>query len=391
MHLLFAETPYRIEDGRVEPFWLGPNDEGWVAEALEAVMQARGRSEDDAEAIVRPALARLARRIALPPRVPFALWALERRRWALVVDAPVAPAAVREVVFELAASRPHDEALSLAAARLRMPKEAIVPSLFADRRGRRVLTPPDARETPSDAIARYNLAVAQALVSRSMEIDAFVRDDVERVVLAAKRLGLVAWFSREGEAVRLSLSGPLALFHETTKYGRLLARFLPALASAPAWSLRANVVLGETSAWLDLDDAGPLGGIAAMPGDVESTAVRRIARALRRGRHPWRVEEAGIVHVEGAMLAPDFALASDAGRVLVELVPFATPEHVARAVELARRAGGRLLLCVDARFAPPEPLPFLVRYRGAPDAFDLALAADRITGRVWPSPPPCPS
>lgn len=391
MALSVAELTYRLEGGRVEPFWLGPNDEAWVEEAHEAMLSASGLSVDEADDVVRPRLARIARRVAVSARVLFALWTLERRRWELVIASPVPPVVLRDVVFDLAAKHPHDEALELAATRFRVHPAEIVPALFADRRGRRLLAAPPDSPRAAETVIRYNLAVAEALVARSMEIEAFVRDDVARIAGFAKRLGLVAWCEQQGEALRLSLSGPLALFHETTKYGRLLARFVPALASAPAWSLRAHVVLGEKSGWLELDDAGPLGRLHAFPGDVESTVVRRVARALRRGGHAWKVEDAELVHVEGAIVVPDFALASEGRRVLVDVVPFATPEHLARKVDLARKMRGRMLLCVDARFAPPEPMPFVVRYRGAVDAADLVEAAERITGAASPSAQPCPA
>lgn len=390
MLLSVAELTYRLEEGRIEPFWLGPNDEGWVEEARLAMLAVAGLSVDEAEDVVRPRLAQLGRRFGLPARVLFALWALERRRWELRIASPVPPPVLRDVVFDLAATHPHDEALDLAAARFRVHPEEIVPALFADRRGRRLLVPPAEPSTAAATIVRYNLAVAEALVARSMEIEAFVRDDVARIVGTAKRLGLVAWCEQQGAAVRLSLSGPLALFHETTKYGRLLARFVPALASAPSWSLRAHVVLGEKSGWLELDDAGPLGRLHGLPGDAESSVGRRVARALRRGGHAWRVEDAELVHVDGAILVPDFALVTEGRRVLVDVVPFATPEHLARKVDLARKMRGRLLLCVAARFAPAEPMPFVMRYRGAVDAGDLVETAERITGGAWPSAQPCP-
>lgn len=391
MLLSVAELALRVEGGRVEPFWLGPNDEPWVEEARAAMLGASGLSVDEAEDVVRPRLAQIARRVAVPARVLFALWRLERRRWELRIASPVPPVVLRDVVFELAAQHSHDEALELAATRFRVHPEEIVPALFADRRGRRLLTAPAETASAADAVVRYNLAVAEALVARSMELDAFVRDDVARIVAFAKRLGLVAWCEAQGAGVRLSLSGPLALFHETTKYGRLLARFVPALVSAPSWSLRAHVVLGDKSGWLELDDGGPLGGLHAFPGDVESTVVRRLTRALRRGGHPWRIEDAEIVHVDGAMIVADFALVREGRRVLVDLVPFATPEHFARRLDLARKMRGRLLVCVDARFAPPEPAPFVLRYRGSVDARDLVAVAERLTADAWPSAPLSPA
>ncbi len=391
MPLSIAELTYRLEDGRVEPYWLGPNDEAWVEEARAAMLAASGLPVDEAEDAVRPRLAQLARRVAVPPRVAFALFSLERRRWELRIASPVPPVVLRDVVFDLAATRSYDETLELAATRFRLRPEEIVRALFADRRGRRLLVAPDEAPCAADAIVRYNLAVAEALVARSMEIEAFVRDDVARITGFAKRLGLVAWCEEEGPAVRLSLSGPLALFHETTKYGRLLARFVPALASAPAWSLRAHVVLGEKSGWLELDDAGPLGRLHAFPGDVESAVVRRLARALRRGGHGWRVEDAPVLHLDGTIVVPDLALVSGEHHVLVDVVPFATPEHLARKIDLARRMHGRMLLCVDARFAPPDPPPFVVRYRGSVEAAELVLAAERINGAASPSAQPCPA
>lgn len=394
MLLALDDLSYRLEEEQVHPFWLGENDDAWVEEALEAMAEGAGHSLDVAEEIVRPRVVRIARERSVPARVALSLWALERSRWELRVDAPVTPSALREVAFELAAKHGAEQAVALSAARFRIHPEEVVAALFADRRGRRVLVAPETRTTAREAVVRYDLAVAQTLVARSMELEAYVRDDALGVITHAKRLGLVASFRKVVDALQLSVSGPLALFHETTKYGRALARLVPVLAGTPAWSLRAHVMLGDRSGWLSLDETGPLGRVHALPADADSGVARRIARALRLGGHDWRVESAELVEIDGAIAVPDFALVSARGRVLVDVVPFATPEYLARKLDVVRRLPGRMIVCVDERFAPASPGALVLRYRGVVDVTELVAAAERITsisGGAPSSAPACPS
>ncbi len=384
MLLPFDCLAYKVMDGRVLPSWLGEADEAFVASVLECVADFAGLPVGDADAVAPSALARAAQAAKMPVRIAEAIWAIERRRWDTKIDAPVEPQALRDLVFELGARLPRDEALAEAARRLAIASGVVVGSLFADRQTRRLLVAPEQPVRPLDVVARYNLALAQALLARSMEVQATIRGDAAAIIAAAKRDGLLARFDVDGDVTRLTLAGPLAIFHDTAKYGRLIARFVPALVAAPAWSIRARVTLGPQSAELCLDHQGAIAFAATIPAAPDGRLARRVARALRAAGVSVDLNPP-VVRAGASLVIPDFALESPHGRVLVDIVPFATPEYLDCKLAAIEQVGVPMLVCVDERFVS-KASPFIVAYRGEVDPFALYAAALRALGEpVMPS------
>jgi uncharacterized protein len=362
-----------------------------VSSVLDAVSVLDGLQVGDADIITSGNLGRVAREAKVPVRIAEALWAIERRRWDTEIDAPVDPEALRDILFELAARLPREDAIAVAARRLGVAREAIVGSLHADRQVRRLLVAPAERTRPADLIARYNLALVQALLARSMEVHATISGDSAPIAAAAKRDGLLAQFDVGRETTSLSLTGPLAIFHDTAKYGRMIARFIPSLVAMPSWSLRARVMLGEASAAFELGHGGAIAFAATVSAAPDGRLARRVARALRSAGirvdlHP------PVVQAGRSFVVPDFSLEWPGGRVLVDVVPFATPEYLASKLETVAALDEPMLVCCDERFASVAS-PCVVPYRGEIDALALAAAAlgaleRRVSASYVPSSEP---
>ncbi|MDF2695536.1 MAG: hypothetical protein K0S65_3919 [Labilithrix sp.] len=379
--LLPAEClAYTIADGRLLPSWLGDGDEPFAAAVLAGVSRLAGLQVGDAELAVSATLAKIAREAKMPLRIAEALWTIERKRWETEIDAPVDPEALRDVIFELAARLSREDAIVTSARRLGVPPEVVLGSLHADRQLRRVLVAPAENAHPRDLVARYNLALVQTLMARSMEVHATLTGDAAPIAAAAKRDGLLARFEVDGETTTLSLTGPLAIFHDTAKYGRMIARFVPALVAAPSWSLRARVVLGPTSLHLELDRAGAIAFASTVPAAPDGRLARRVARVLRAAG--IRVDLCPpVVRAGATLVGPDLALEWPTGRVLVDVVPFATPEYLVSKLAAIEALDEPMLVCVDERFAVGPSDGRIVPYRGEIDAFELAAAALRALAR----------
>jgi uncharacterized protein len=229
----------RTDDGRVVPRWLLPRDEPWLRELVHEASAAGGRAAAEVDERLVESVAPIARRHGAGRRLVEAVWAVERRRWSLRTASPVPPRTIRRVVFELAAERSREEALSTAAAELGLDVAQIEALLFADRPRAKLRVAPGAPATTSSLADAYNLAIVQSLLGRATEVACVVRANLRRVVGYAKLLGLMMTFAEaEDGAATMTLSGPMALFHETVKYGNALARWFPALVATPGWSLR---------------------------------------------------------------------------------------------------------------------------------------------------------
>lgn len=384
----------RIRDDRALPTWLAASDEPWVGGFLRLLSRRAGGRAAELEGFVKETLAPRGPLHGVPPRVIEALWAVERRRWKAEVDAPVDPEVLRDVVFAAAARTDKERALATAAEELGIEADHVRRWLFADRLRARVLRPPAEETSPADLVARYNLSLLQSLLVRSMEVTARVEGDARALVAAAKRQGLLSWFEHDGRSTKATLSGPLVFFRDTQKYGRALANVVPALVASNRWELRARVALGHRSGWLELGPDTPLRTLHALPSEPDGRIVRRIARTLRRTHSPWSVsEQTDVLRAGGLVFFPDFSLTCDRGRVFVDVVPFSTPDYLARKLGALALLDVPMIFCVDARFAPDVDLgPRVLRYRGNIDPKELLAMAERaLSGACGASPSSCPS
>ena len=373
----------RLEGDRVAPTWLTSRDEVWLRVLVDEAEGFAGRSADAADDRIREAVMPIARLHGASARAVLGVWCVERRRWKKRVASKVPPEQIRRTVFGLAMSRSRSEALEEASRELRIAPAEIEASLFADREGARVLVQPGNPPTPTELVERYNLALVQALLMRSFEVVAQVRANARRVVGYAKLHGLMATFESNDDGTRVTLSGPLALFHETTKYGRALAGFLPALAVTPGWSLAARILLQGQRHQLALDATAPLPRTHALPASSDSGVERRLAADMRRLASGWELaREDTVVRVGQRLFYPDFTLVSPRGRVLVEVVGYWTPEYLASKIEALRAVEAPMVVCVDERHARGDlsPRPGVLAYRGRVDAAALVAEAERMLG-----------
>lgn len=377
----------RTEGGRLVPRWLEPRDDVWLRELAAEAAAAGDRPARDVDERILEVVTPVAKKHGAGRRTVAAVWTIEKRRWTSRVDSPVAPPKIRRTVFRLAAERSREEAIVTAAAELGVDESRIEDLLFADRMGARLLVPPERAATEAELRDAYNLALVQSLLARATEVTADVRANLRHVVRHAKLVGLMATFSEtEDGATRATLSGPLALFHDTVKYGNALARWFPSLVTTPGWSLEARVVLGGETSRLSLDASAPLPRTHALPRAHDSRLEARLETDLRRLALPWRVErEAAVVRARARgsdavrLFFPDFALSSERGRVLVEVVGYWTPEYLADKCTMLEAADAPIVLCVDARQArgPLAEHPAVVTFEKRVDVARLVEACER--------------
>lgn len=353
----------RTADGRIVPRWLLARDEPWLREMVHEAMAADGRSVGEADDRVVETVAPVARHHRSGRKVVEAVWLVERRRWSLRVDAPVAPRVIRRILFELAAERSRDEAIATAAAELGVDHGKLESFLFADRpHAKRLVAPPEPPTTTALALA-YNLAVVQSLLARATKVVAIARANLRRVVGYAKLLGLMATFDEtpDGSGTLITLSGPMALFHETVKYGHAMARWFPALVATPGWSLTADIVFGGLTQRFELDAGSPVPRTHSLPRAHDSRLEARLESDLRRMQSSWQIErEVAVVRVpphdgrRGRLLFPDFALVSETGRVLVEIAGYWSEDYLKDKLAMMNAARVPIIMCIDERHVGPE-------------------------------------
>ncbi len=148
------------------------------------------------------------------------------------------------------------------AAMLDRPLDEVRADLYADLAGRRKMV----RWRPlkgGELLDRYNMALAQGLViyASSLEVDAPAPDilAVRKVLRWLKFCRLVSSVKNTGDAWRLEVEGPAAIFSNQKKYGLQLASFLPVVPVLGRFTIRAQVELPRKApAALVLDQDDPL-------------------------------------------------------------------------------------------------------------------------------------
>jgi predicted nuclease of restriction endonuclease-like RecB superfamily len=395
-------TSLDAHGGRVAPRYLTARDEPWVRAALDRFDAFVGRTVAERDAEIGEAFRVLARDHGVHRVAAEGLAHVLVGRFPARIDAAIDPERARAVVFDEAGRDDvfrRDEALARAALRLNATEEQLERALFADRAARRRLVAPQRPPSPIEAVQAYNLALVQGLLLRSERVLVEVREHAHAVVRFAKMAGLLCDY-RVGEGVtRIDVSGPLSLLRHTTKYGRALARFFPAVVATAGFRLEARCMLGSGPApgrappgelrpvVVLVGAADPVGRSHALPRDVDSGVERALATDVRRLGSAWTLlRESDVVDLGGGrVFFPDFTLRHEQGfTVLVEVVGYYAPEYLTSKLEALRVAAARpLVTCVDERLplrADVVPGEVLV-FRRRVDAVALLALAERLRVR----------
>ncbi|MBF0157402.1 MAG: DUF790 family protein, partial [Magnetococcales bacterium] len=128
-----------------------------------------------------------------------------------------------------------------------MEPDHLAERLFADLPARQPLLTFKPIE-PKALLERYNLAQAQGLLCLSTGMTVEIQET--KVTRSRQLLRYLKFFRLMATvrplpkgAFRIIVDGPLSLFHNTQKYGLLLASFLPAVCKMARWHMEAEVRL----------------------------------------------------------------------------------------------------------------------------------------------------
>ncbi len=368
--------------GVLVPGYLGLADHPWLAGLLEERDRFVGRPQREwAERLTEP----------FP-------WPAPRRKLRLAVSvldraaapAPrpaVAAARIRESVFvEAARGGARAEILARAAATLGLSPELAEASLFADLQPERLLRAPDGVSSAAELAVRTNGALVATLLKAATRVELTLRGQSRAVVRHALLLGLLCtpYSLGESDAVRLELSGPLALFRHTVVYGRVLASLVPRLGWCNEYELVADCRLTRDRplARVRIRSGDPLPVARELPRH-DSRLERRFERDLGRLAPEWEiVREPAPLRAGDQLVFPDFELRHRHHRDrrwYVEIVGYWSRDYLDRKLMQLRRAGiERLVVCIDeARSVATETAlehAHVVRFRRRVDPAAVLLA-----------------
>jgi uncharacterized protein len=315
----------------------------------------------------------------------------------------VPPPAIRAALFARGPAFAHadllhpstrDGLLAEAGAELGLSPAQVEAFLYADRRCNYVLADSGPAWTPAELIARYNLELARAALYWSDGLQVTVGDTYKDFWRYLKLFKLMFWATPSAGGYSITLDGPISPFvKSTTRYGRQLAAFLPALFLCSEWQMEATVHPPQLEQGLvyRLDDTAPLTSHFRRSGAFDSRLEADFAAEFegkfggKRGQ--WQLtREDELLLLDDTVMIPDFALTHkrDGRRALVEIVGYWHPEYLRRKVAKVRAAQRQdlILLVYEGVNLAKEKLqdvPGEVLYfRKKPVLKDVMAAVERV-------------
>jgi predicted nuclease of restriction endonuclease-like RecB superfamily len=383
---------------RIVPAYLDRDNPHWleVAESLllifrEGVGMTRGEIEAEIDEMVGEGLATLAHR---------GLAKVLEDRAEFEVVAEVAPETVRDKVFTAAAEFRRqlraegkrspfrrEAILSEAAGQLGLEPERVDAALFADLKDENRLLKFDDL-TAQRLIDRYNVALAQAVLLRSVLVRAEVKNEAPG---RYRRLFQQLKFHRllyrvEGtmeQGYSFQIDGPMSLFAATNKYGLQMALFLPSLLQCVDFRLDAELRWGPKreprTFHLESRD-----GLISHRADSANYVPAELKAFVDRFRHvapAWEISEMTEIVPLGreGVWVPDYQIVHRASgtAVFLDVLGFWKKTSLDRLLQLlSRHVTARYVLAISDRFKVDEDAvgelrgPIL-RFKEIPNAVEL--------------------
>jgi uncharacterized protein len=400
----------RYARDRIVPCYLSVEDPVWheVAERLlELFRAAQQRTRGELEEEVRDAFGDSPTQL-----IHQGLAKLLLDRCEFEVSATHPPDQLREAVFRVAAAAraraavipaaatetihpAFDRAAVLAevGATLGMAPDAVVQGLYADLKSEQRLV--SFKDTSAERLLqRYNLALAQAVLLRSIGVQVHVRGEPPQRYRQLFRLmkfhRLMCEIEATGpDAYCLRLDGPLSLFAATQKYGLQLALFLPAVIQCRDFDLHADLRWGpqRRPKTFTLTASDGLVSPQADTGMYVPPELAMFVELFRKKVADWDISaEAGLLPLGTGFWVPDYQLIHRAtGRVVyLEVLGFWRRSSVERHLErLRQHAREPFLLAVSEQLrvddAELEGMPASVhRFRQMPLPDEVARLATEV-------------
>lgn len=259
------------------------------------------------------------------------------------------PSEIRQKVF-LAARKAHpvlpdsenkSQILENVAAELNTTPDTIYNNLYADLSAQQKLVSFDSLE-PVELLDRYNLAQAQAILYRCVEMKIRVAPsdaaNYRAIFGWIKHFGLI--HSIEGNAANgyeITLTGAASLFHRSQKYGIQMAVFLPALLLCKNWTMRAEINDNKRGVGfyeLASEQTDLVSNRYDEP-EYENPLFEKLKRDWEKSKVEWKLEEnTEVLDLGKTAFIPDFALVSpEKEKIYLDVLGFWTPKSLKKRLE----------------------------------------------------------
>lgn len=200
--------------------------------------------------------------------------------------------------------------------------------------------------SPADLLDRYNLAQAQALLYKCVEMKIRIAPsdtaNYRAVFGWIKHFGLI--HSVIGNAVNgyeITLTGAASLFHRSQKYGIRMAVFLPALLVCKNWKMSAEIPQKERNYFYELtSEQDELVSFYFDDPEYVNSDIEKLKRNFEKRAGEWNLQEnREVIDLGKTAFIPDLVLIKSSGeRIYLDVLGFWTPKSLLKRIEEFRVA-----------------------------------------------------
>ena len=254
------------------------------------------------------------------------------------------PEEIRRILFTQAKefhpvfpdSEKRTEVLEGVAAALNTDSQTVFAGLYADLAAQQRLKSFQSI-APLDLLDRYNLAQAQALLYKCVEMKIWIEPQTSfgyrQIFNAIKHFRLIHSISgNPTNGYFVTLTGAASIFHRSQKYGIQMSVFLPALLNCTGWRMTAEISLKDgDSAIYELESRQTqLSSCYFDEPEYENPIFERLKKDWVKSATAWQLEEnMEVVDLGKTAFIPDFVLKNTTGaKIYLDILGFWTPKSL---------------------------------------------------------------
>lgn len=259
------------------------------------------------------------------------------------------PSEIRQKVFleagkfqpVLPDSKQKSEVLKTVADEFQTSPETIFTSLYADLSAQQKLI---RFETiaPPDLLDRYNLAQAQALLYKCVEMKILVAPsdaaNYRSIFGWIKHFGLIHTVAgNSADGYEITLTGAASLFNRSQKYGIRMAVFLPALLLCAKWKMSAEIAqkAGGNLFYELSSEQTELNSCYFDEPEYQNSDIEKLKKNWEKSAAGWQLREnKEVVNLGRTAFIPDFVLVSpNDEKIYLDVLGFWTPKSLKKRLE----------------------------------------------------------
>ena len=189
---------------------------------------------------------------------------------------------------------------------------------------------------PRELLDRYNLAQAQAILYKCVEMKIAVAPsdaaNYRRIFGWIKHFGLIhSVVGNSADGYEITLTGAASLFHRSQKYGIQMSVFLPALLLCENWRMRAEINDKKGSGFYELTSAQTeLVSNRYDEPEYENPVHEKLKKAWEKSATEWKLKEnKEVIDLGKTAFIPDFVLISpEDEKIYLDVLGFWTPKSL---------------------------------------------------------------